>query len=63
LDAFEYPSLRRCRALPLETTCVKEEGFSSQRQPFAPDTLLILDFIEFVHAAASSICHLRSATV
>nr|WP_299161738.1 hypothetical protein [Accumulibacter sp.] len=38
---------------PLETTCVKEEGSLSQRQPFAPDTLLILDFIEFVHAAAA----------
>lgn len=38
---------------PLETTCVEEEGFLSQRQPFAPDTLLILDFIEFVRAAAA----------
>jgi hypothetical protein len=38
---------------PLETTQVVEEGFSSQRLPFAPDTLLILDFVEFVHASAA----------
>jgi hypothetical protein len=54
-DAFaasviaEMPGL----AWPLETTCVEEEGFLSQRQPFAPDTLLILDFIEFVYAAVA----------
>lgn len=36
---------------PLETTNVMEDGFLSQRQPFAPHTLLILDFIEFVHAS------------
>jgi len=40
----EMPGL----AWPLETTCVEEGGFLSQRQPFAPDTLLILDFIEFI---------------
>ena len=45
----EMPGL----AWPLETTCVEEDGFLSQRQPFAPDTLLILDFIEFVHAAVA----------
>lgn len=38
---------------PLETTCLEEDGFSSQRQPFAPDTLLILDFIEFVYATVA----------
>lgn len=54
-DAFaasviaEIPGL----AWPLEITCVKGKGFLSQRQPFAPDTLLILDFIEFVHATAA----------
>lgn len=52
-DAFaafaiaEMPGL----AWPLETTCVEEDGFLFQRQPFAPDTLLILDFIEFVYAS------------
>lgn len=25
-----------------------EDGFLSRHEPFAPDTLLILDFIEFV---------------
>lgn len=54
-DAFaasviaEMPGL----AWPFETTCMKEEGFLSQRQPFAPDTLLILDFIEFIHASVA----------
>lgn len=54
-DAFaasviaEMPGL----AWPLETTCVEGDGFLSQRQPFAPDTLLILDFIEFVYAAVA----------
>ena len=38
---------------PLETTSVVEEGFLSQREPFAPDTLLILDFIEFVYASVA----------
>lgn len=35
---------------PLETTADVVEGYLSERQSFAPDTLLILDFIEFVHA-------------
>ena len=54
-DAFaasviaEMPGL----AWPLETTCVEGDGFLSQRQPFAPDTLLTLDFIEFVYAAVA----------
>ena len=58
-DAFvasviaEMPGL----AWPLETTCVEIEGFFSQRRPFAPDTLLILDFIEFVHAAVAKPIH------
>lgn len=43
----EIPGL----AWPLQTTCEVEDGFFSQRQPFAPATLLILDFIEFVHAS------------
>ena len=33
------------------------EGFFSQRRPFAPDTLLILEFIEFVHAAVAKPIH------
>lgn len=45
----EMPGL----AWPLETTSVVEDGFLSQREPFAPDTLLILDFIEFVHASVA----------
>ncbi|MDO8250503.1 MAG: hypothetical protein Q7T78_12420 [Rhodoferax sp.] len=54
-DAFaasvtaEMPGL----AWPLETTCVEEGGLLSQRLPFAADTLLILDFIEFVYAAVA----------
>ena len=47
--AAEMPGL----AWPLETTRVVEEGFMSQREPFAPDTLLVLDFIEFVHASVA----------
>lgn len=35
---------------PLETTAPFDSGFISREQ-FAPDTLLILDFIEFVHAS------------
>lgn len=38
---------------PLETTHEVEQGFFSQRVPFAPDTLLILDFIEFVYDAVA----------
>lgn len=45
----EMPGL----AWPLETMCLVEEGFLSQREPFAPDTLLILDFIEFIYAAVA----------
>jgi len=45
----EMPGL----AWPLETMSEVEDGFFSQRQPFAPDTLLILDFIEFVHDAVA----------
>ena len=40
-------------AWPLETMCLVEEGFLSQREPFAPDTLLILDFIEFIYASVA----------
>lgn len=43
----EMPGL----AWPLETTTVVEDGLLSQRQAFAPDTLLILDFAEFVYAS------------
>lgn len=45
----EMPGL----AWPLETTCLVDEGFLSQREPFAPDTLLILDFIEFIYASVA----------
>jgi len=45
----EMPGL----AWPLETMSEVEDGFFSQRQPIAPDTLLILDFIEFVHDAVA----------
>ena len=38
---------------PLETTREVEEGYFSQHKPFAPETLLILDFIEFVHDAVA----------
>ncbi|MCP5286422.1 MAG: hypothetical protein H6933_16170 [Burkholderiaceae bacterium] len=48
--AAEMPGL----AWPLETTReTGEGGFFSQQEPFAPDTLLILDFIEFVHAVTA----------
>lgn len=40
-------------AWPLETTSEVADGFFSQRQPFAPHTLLILDFIEFVYASVA----------
>ena len=33
--------------------CLVEDGFLSQREPFAPDTLLILDFIEFIYASVA----------
>ncbi|WP_297364616.1 AbiJ-NTD4 domain-containing protein [Acidiferrobacter sp.] len=38
---------------PLETTREVEEDYFSQHKPFAPETLLILDFIEFVHDAVA----------
>ena len=40
----EMPGL----AWPLETVSIDGEGYLAERQPFAPDTLLVLDFIEFV---------------
>ncbi|MDI1340004.1 AbiJ-NTD4 domain-containing protein [Polaromonas sp.] len=54
-DAFAASAIAEMPGLawPLETTCMKEDGFFSQRQPFAPDTLLILDFIEFVYASVA----------
>lgn len=45
----EMPGL----AWPLEIVSVEGEGYFAERQPFAPDTLLILDFIEFVHASVA----------
>lgn len=42
----EMPGLK----WPLETTRIDESGFLLQRQPFAPDTLLVLDFLELVYA-------------
>ena len=45
----EMPGL----AWPLETMCLVDEGFLSQREPFAPDTLLIMDFIEFIYASVA----------
>jgi hypothetical protein len=48
--AAEMPGL----AWPLETTReAGDGGFFAQQAPFAPNTLLILDFIEFVHATAA----------
>lgn len=38
---------------PLETTHLEEGGYLSPHQAFAPDTLLILDFMEFVYAAVA----------
>jgi hypothetical protein len=40
-------------AWPLETVSIDGEGYFAKRQPFAPDTLLVLDFIEFVHASVA----------
>lgn len=45
----EIPGL----AWPLQTTREVVEGFSSQWQPFAPDTLLALDFAEFVFSSVA----------
>ena len=47
--AAEMPGL----AWPLETAAVVADGCFSEHQPFAPDTLLILDFVEFVHASVA----------
>lgn len=38
---------------PLETSRLVDDGFLRQREPFAPDTLLILDFVEFVYASVA----------
>lgn len=38
---------------PLQITAEVGEGFMSQREPFAPPTLLVLDFVEFVHGAVA----------
>lgn len=38
---------------PLETSRSVDDGFLRQREPFAPDTLLILDFVEFVYASVA----------
>jgi hypothetical protein len=45
----EMPGL----AWPLETASIDGESYFAERQPFAPDTLLVLDFIEFVHASVA----------
>jgi len=38
---------------PLETSRLGDDGFLRQQEPFAPDTLLILDFVEFVYASVA----------
>jgi hypothetical protein len=38
---------------PLETSRLVDDGFLTQQEPFAPDTLLILDFVEFVYASVA----------
>lgn len=38
---------------PLETSRLVEDGVLRQHQPFVPDTLLILDFVEFVYASVA----------
>lgn len=50
--AFGAAAVGEVRGLewPLQTTKKVEDGFSFQWEPFAPDTLLILDFVTFVHA-------------
>ena len=45
----EMPGL----AWPLETVSIDGEGYFAERQPFAPDILLVLDFIEFVQASVA----------
>lgn len=46
----EMPGL----AWPLETFSIDGQGYFAERQPFAPDTLLVLDFLEFVHASVAA---------
>ena len=38
---------------PLETVVMVGDGYFSESKPFAPDTLLVLDFIEFVYASVA----------
>jgi len=38
---------------PLVTTERVQQGFYAEERPFAPDTLLVLDFIEFCHRMAA----------
>ncbi len=38
---------------PLETSRLVDDSFLKQREHFAPDTLLILDFVEFVYASVA----------
>lgn len=38
---------------PLETVVMVGDGYFSERRAFAPDTLLVLDFIEFVYASVA----------
>jgi len=45
----EMPGL----AWPLQVTHEVEDGFMTQREPFAPDTALILDLLEFVHVSVA----------
>lgn len=49
----EMPGL----AWPLETAAAVGDGYFLKYQPFAPDTLLILDFIEFVHTSVAKAIH------
>ena len=51
-NAFGAAVVGEVRGLewPLQTTSKVEDGFSFQWEPFAPDTLLILDFVAFAHA-------------
>jgi hypothetical protein len=51
-NAFGAAVVGEVRGLewPLQTTSKVEDGFSFQWEPFAPGTLLILDFVAFAHA-------------
>lgn len=40
-------------AWPLQVTQEVEDGFVTSRAPFAPETALALDFVEFVHASVA----------